>query len=208
MCKQVANKKLNFSVEFKGLSLKKVDALKKYFGIESNADLIKTLVIEKAQQLNKMEATPPNDSQADITAKLPKEIRANYNKSRKNSPTIEALKIAAAFKLWNDRGFSEIKFDVPIAFGEKTVFVKVLAKHSEGTVFGIECAATVRLGWLKARLAALQKCLPRDSYMVAVFPETAGESVDKVIELADEVWVTGKNGKVEQMMFKSIFHRG
>ncbi len=149
----------------------------------------------------------PDDSQADIIAKLPAELKANYMAARKSSPTIGALKVAAALKLWNDRGFTDIKFDVPIAFGGKTVFVKVLAKHSIGTVFGVECASKVRLSRLRVRLAVLQKCLPRDSYVVAVFPETAGESVDKVVELADEVWVTGKNGKIEQMMFGSVFRK-
>jgi hypothetical protein len=143
-----------------------------------------------------------------IAEKLPKELRANYKTSRKSSPTIEALKIVAALKLWDDRGFTDIRFDVPIVFAGKTVFVKVLAKHSEGTVFGVECASKVRLSLLRERLLILQMCLPRDSYVVAVFPETASEKADKVVELADEVWVTGKNGKVEQMMFGSIFRNG
>ena len=44
-------------------------------------------------------------------------------------------------------------------------------------------------------------CLPKDSYIVAVFPEHAYERASKVVELVDEVWVTGKNGKVNQIMF-------
>ncbi len=137
-----------------------------------------------------------------LTDKLPKELQETYNKtSRKNSPTIETLKVAAALKLWNDRGFTDIKFDAPIVFGKKTILVKVLAKHQEGTVFGVECASKVRLNWLKERLAVLQMCLPKDSYVVAVFPETASEKGDKVVNWADEVWLTDKNGKVNQMIF-------
>ena len=114
------------------------------------------------------------------------------------------MKVAAALKLWNDRGFNDIKFDVPIVFGDKTVFVKVLAKHAEGTVFGVECTSKVRLGWLRKRLAALQTCLPRDSYVVAVFPETASEKADEAVNITDEVWITGKKGTVNQMMFRSF----
>ncbi|XHH09789.1 MAG: hypothetical protein ACFCUE_03955 [Candidatus Bathyarchaeia archaeon] len=137
----------------------------------------------------------------DLTEKLPQQLQKEYQKSRKNSPIIENLKIAAALKLWNDRGFTDIKFDVPIAYGGKTMFIKVLAKHEEGTVFGIECASNLRLGWLKKRLSTLKTCLPKDSYVVAVFPETASEKAEEAVELADEVWVTGKNGKVNQMIF-------
>ncbi len=136
-----------------------------------------------------------------LTEKLPQELKIEYRKSRKNSPAIESLKVAAALKLWNDRGFRDIKFDVPIAYGEKTLFIKVLAKHEEGTVFGVECSSNVKLGYLKERLSAMQMCLPKDSYIVAVFPETASEKADKAANMADEVWFTGKNGKINQMMF-------
>ncbi len=83
----------------------------------------------------KKEQTNPN-----LTQKLPPQLQKEYQKSRKNSPIIESLKIAAALKLWNDRGFTDIKFDVPIAYDGKTMFIKVLAKHQEGTVYGVECA--------------------------------------------------------------------
>lgn len=143
------------------------------------------------------EPTNPN-----LTDKLPKELQETYNKtSRKNSPTIETLKAAAALKLWNDRGFTDIKFDAPIVFGRKTILVKVLAKHQEGTVFGVECASKVRLSWLKQRIVTMQMCLPKDSYIVAVFPETSSGKGDKAVNLADEVWLTGKNGKVNQIIF-------
>ena len=71
--------------------------------------------------------------------KLPEELKLNYKtQSRKNSPTIEALKVAAALKLWEGRDFRDIKFDVPIVFGKKTMLIKVLAKHQDSTVFGVE----------------------------------------------------------------------
>jgi hypothetical protein len=146
----------------------------------------------------KKEQTNPN-----LTQELPQQLKEEYRKSRKNSPAIEALKVAAALKLWNDRGFRDIKFDVPVAYGGKTMFIKVLAKHEEGTVFGVECASNVRLGYLKQRLSALQKCIPKDSYIVSVFPETASEKAEESVTLADEVWVTGKNGKINQMIFHS-----
>lgn len=44
-------------------------------------------------------------------------------------------------------------------------------------------------------------CLPKDSYIVAVFPETSSGKGDKAVNLADEVWLTGKNGKVNQIIF-------
>ncbi len=62
--------------------------------------------------------------------------------------------------------------------------------------------------WLRERLLTLQMCLPRDSYIIAVFPEPTGKKVDKVVQLADEVWITGKDGIVDQMMFSSVLYKG
>ncbi len=125
----------------------------------------------------------------------------------KGSPNIEYLKNAAVLKLWYDRGFRDIKFDVPLTYNGKKLIVKVLAKNSEGVMFGVECVSSVRLERLQKRIALLRGCLPPNSYIIAVFPQTAGDRVKKVVKLADEVWITGKNGKVEQMMFMSFFHK-
>ncbi len=141
----------------------------------------------------------------DIIDKLPDELRANYKINRKNSPVIEQLKVAAALKLWNDRDYRDIRFDVPLVFGGKTVLVKVLAHDAEGGVVGVECVSSVNLGWLDGRVEQLRRCLPADSYLVVVFPPDVDEQVREAVELADEVWITGKNGKVEQMMFMSFF---
>ncbi len=139
-----------------------------------------------------------------LISKLPEELRAKYLKhARKASPAIEGLKNAAALKLWNDRGVRDIKFDVPKVFEGKTMFIKVLAKHQDGTTFGIECASKVKMGLLRERLLTLQFCLPKDSYIIAVFPEIVGAKADKAATLVDEVWMIGKNGKVNQMMFHS-----
>ena len=146
---------------------------------------------------------------AKVISKLPEELRANYKMhARKGSAVIEHLKIAATLKLWNDRDYRDIKFDVPISCSGKTVFVKVLARNAEGVVVGVECASTVRLERLCERVEQLRGCLPPDSYIIAVFPEAVGERVKKATKLVDEVWVTGKNGTVEQMMFLSVFHKG
>ncbi|XHH08834.1 MAG: hypothetical protein ACFCUE_14895 [Candidatus Bathyarchaeia archaeon] len=140
--------------------------------------------------------------------KIPDELITNYKtQTRKGSPIIEHLKIAAALKLWNNRGYRDVRFDVPLVFGGKTVFVKVLAKHADGVVVGIECASVVKLCWLRERLALLKACLPSDSYLIVVFPETAGKRVDKATKLADEVGVTNKNGKVKQMIFTTSFYK-
>ena len=144
----------------------------------------------------------------DIVEKLPKELRANYKTSRKSSPIVEGLKVAAALKLWADRGYRDIGFEVPLIFGGKTVSIKVLARDVEGGVVGVECVLSVDLGWLGGRVAGLRCCLPSGSWLVVVFPSGVDERVREVVELADEVWVTGKNGTVEQMMFMSFFHKG
>ena len=142
-----------------------------------------------------------------LTDKLPEELRANYKINRKNSPVIELLKVAAALKLWGDRGYREIGFEVPLIFGGKTVSIKVLAHDAEGGVVGVECVSSVNLGWLGGRVAGLRCCLPSGSWLVVVFPSGVDERVREVVELADEVWVTGKGGTVEQMMFMSFFHK-
>ncbi len=113
----------------------------------------------------------------------------------------------AALKLWNDRGYRDIQFDVPITCSGKTVYVKVLTKNEEGMNIVIECASVVKPKRFRARIAHLRNCLT-NSYIIAVFPSTAGEKVEKAAELTDELWVTGKNGKIEQMMFMSTFYKG
>ena len=145
----------------------------------------------------------------DNIAKLPEELRANYMMhARKSSAVIEQLRVAAALKLWNDRGYRDIRFDVPMICSGKTVFVKVLARNAEGVVVGVECASSLKLGRLRERVALLRGCLPPNSWIIAVFPESVGEGVKKAAKLADEVWVTGKNGTVERMMFMSVFRKG
>ena len=141
--------------------------------------------------------------------KLPEELRANYKRhAHKGSAVIEGLKVAAALKLWNAREYRDIRFDVPMACSGKTFFVKVLARNAEGVVVGVECASAVRLEWLRRRVVQLRGGLPPNSWVIAVFPSNIGERVKKAAKLADEVWVTGKNGTVEQMMFVSVFRKG
>jgi hypothetical protein len=140
-----------------------------------------------------------------ITDKLPKELRTNYKLSRKSSPIVEYLKVVAALKLWGDRSYRDIQFEVPLALGGKTVFVKVLAQDADGVV-GVECASGIDFGWLRRRIELLRGCLPTDSYLIAIFPSAVDERVDRVAELVDEVWVTGKdNTRVARMMFTSVF---
>lgn len=47
--------KVNVRVEFEGDSLKRLDKLKKYFGVENYTDLIRVLVNEKYRQLSEKE---------------------------------------------------------------------------------------------------------------------------------------------------------
>jgi hypothetical protein len=144
-----------------------------------------------------------------MSKELPEELKANYIKqARKSSPAVEALKVAAALKLWNDRGYRDIQFDVPLTLGDKTVFVKVLAKNEDGLMVGIECAETIILAQLRKQIALLQGCLPPDSYIIAVYPEPADKQTTKAAQLVDEIWLTGKNGKITQMIFLSAFHKG
>ena len=111
----------------------------------------------------------------DTIEKLPKELRANYKTSRKSPPIIESLKVAAALKLWGDRGYREIGFEVPLIFGGKTVSIKVLAHDAEGGVVGVECVLSVNLGWLSGRVGQLRCCLPSGSWLVVVFPSGVDE---------------------------------
>ena len=144
----------------------------------------------------------------DVIDKLPAELRANYKIRGKGSPVIECLKVAAALKLWEACGYRDIKFDVPITFSRKTFFVKVLARNADDVVVGAECVSSLRLGWLRERVAQLRGCLPPDSWFIVVFPANVDGHVKKVVKFVDEVWVTGKNGTVEQMMFMSVFGKG
>ncbi len=137
--------------------------------------------------------------------KLPEELRTNYSRARKGSAVVENLKVAAALKLWFDRGYREIGFETPSDSGGKTFYVDVLAHDADG-IIGVECASSAHFGWLRGRVAQLRACLPDDSYLVIIFPSNMDERVDRAVELADEVWVTGKdNLKVARMMFTSVF---
>lgn len=88
-------------------------------------------------------------------------------------------------------------------FGGKTVFVKVLAKHADGNVVGVECASTIKLEQLRKQIAELQNWLPPDTYLIAVFPEPLEKQAEKTTQHTNEVWITGKNGTINQMIFKS-----
>lgn len=114
----------------------------------------------------------------------------------KNARLIEDLKIAAAYKLWKERGFRDITLNEPITYNGKRFRAKVLARDKKGRVFGVECACSVRLERLRKRIALLRGCLPPDSYIIAVFPETVGKTAEKATQFVDEVWVTDKDGRI------------
>ena len=145
---------------------------------------------------------------ADVADKLPKELRAAYSDARKGSEVIESLKVAAALKLWVERGYREMGFDVSSDLGGKTFYIDVLAKNDAHMV-GVECDSGVNLGRLRRRVVQLRRSLPEGSYLVVVFPFGVEERhVDGAVGLVDEVWVTGKDGRVARVMFTSVFHKG
>lgn len=88
----------------------------------------------------------------------------------------------------------------------KTFYVDVLAQDDRGFV-GVECAPNLDLGRLRRQIKQLRHSLPPNSHTVIVFPASIGEQTKKAVKLADEVWVTGKNGTVEQIMFMTVFRK-
>ncbi|XHH08994.1 MAG: hypothetical protein ACFCUE_15730 [Candidatus Bathyarchaeia archaeon] len=158
--------------------------------------------------MKKQQTNPTPQNNPNPTDKLPEPLKTNFKQyTFKCSPTIYQLKAAAALKLWKDRGYRDITFDEPMPYGGKSVYVKVLVRKEDNTMIGVECASTLRLRRLSARIELLRACLPQDSYIIAVFPETTGDCVTKATNFADEVWLTGKNGTVNQMIFSTVFHR-
>jgi hypothetical protein len=144
----------------------------------------------------------------DVASMLPEELRAAYSDSRKGSAVIERLKVAAALKLWVDRGYREMGFEVSSDLGGKTFYIDVLAKNDEHMV-GVECASSFNWERLRRRMTQLHRSLPEGSYLVVIFPFGTDEKhTDKALTLADEVWVTGKDDKVERMICTSVFHKG
>jgi hypothetical protein len=139
----------------------------------------------------------------DISNELPKELRATYHPNQRSSPIIERLRMAAVLKLWYDRDFRDIRLNVPLSQEGKRFIVKVLAQNKEGRLFGVECVSAIGLGRLRKRITRLRACLPPESYLIAVFPYGADKRADRAVQFADEVWVTGKDGKVAEMMFMS-----
>ncbi len=138
-----------------------------------------------------------------VVDKLPEELRANYKSSaHRCSPVVEGLKVAAALKLYVDRGYRQLGFGVESEDGGKSFYVDVLAHDANGMV-GVECVSRLHLGWLRWQVKQLRRYLPQNSHIIIVFPENVGRQAEKAVELADEVWVTGKNGTVE-MMFRSV----
>lgn len=144
-----------------------------------------------------------------IISKLPEELRAKYKmQARTCCDRVECLKVAAALKLWGDRGYRDIEFGVPLVFRKKMVFVDVLARNEDGVV-GVVCMPSLHLGWLRGQVAQLRRCLPPNCYLVIVSPSTVGERVNRAAFLADEVWVTDKdNSEVASMMFVSVCRKG
>ena len=151
-----------------------------------------------------MKKEQPNPSLQ--TDKLPEELKLIYKCARKGSAVIEELKVAAALKLWNDRGYRELGFEEPSDLGGKTFYVDVLAQDERGFV-GVECAPDLDLERLRWQVKQLRRSLPPNSHTVIVFPANVGEQTKKAVKLADEIWVTGKNGTVQQMIFMSSFYK-
>ncbi len=163
----------------------KINTLKKHYGVKSDAELVKILVNEKAQQLtthptNTAKEAPPNNP-AD---KQPKKPKTN----RKNTSIVKDLKINAALKLWKERGFRHITLNVPMTYNGKRFRVKVLARKKGKTV-AVECAGTVRPERLRQKIATLRACLPPDSTIIAAFPQTASKNAEKAAKLVEEIWV-------------------
>jgi hypothetical protein len=60
--------------------------------------------------MKKEQTNPPTQKETTNPAdKLPKELKAIYNDTRKGSAAVESLKVAAALKLWNDRGYRQFR---------------------------------------------------------------------------------------------------
>gem|GEM_PF-1773307 len=155
---------------------------------------------------NKPPTSKNNEGLAD---RLPDELMAKYKaQTCACCYIVECLKVAAALKLWCDRGYRDVEFSVPLALGRKKFFVDVLAKK-EDQVVGVVCMPRLHLRWLRCHIKRLNHCLPPDSYIVIVFPSTTGKRVSKAAFLADEVWVTDEtNSKVASMIFTTVFHKG
>jgi hypothetical protein len=158
----------------------------------------------KKEQTNQ----PPCKATQKLTDKLPEELRAKYTaQACECCDMVECLKVAAALKLWFNRGYRDVDFGVPFVLGCEKLFVDVLARGENGVV-GVECMSSLSLVWLRERLGLLRRCLP-EAYFVIVFPATVGKRVEKATFLADEVWVTNKdNSMVESMMFVGTCHKG
>jgi hypothetical protein len=59
---------------------------------------------------------------------------------------------------------------------------------------------------LQERLEVFQNaCHPTPTF--AVFPETLEKQAEKGTQFTDEVWVTGKNGVINQMMLSSYLEK-
>ncbi len=146
---------------------------------------------------------------ADVINKLPEELRAKYRaQACECCDVVECLKVVAALNLWFNRGYRDIAFSVPLVLGRKKFFVDVLARR-EDCVVGVECMPSLSLGWLRARMALLRRCLPPGTHYVIVFPSTVSKRVERAAFLADEVWVTNEdNSKVASMMFVGTCHKG
>ncbi len=126
------------------------------------------------------------------TDKLSQELKEAFKEHQKDPSVIEQLQLAAALRLWKERGFREVVMNVSLHHDGQRFSVKVLAKNKQGKLFGVECATTVRLGRFRDRVARLRACLPPDSYIIAVFPQGAGKKTGQVAGFVDEVWVMGE----------------
>ncbi len=106
----------------------------------------------------------------DNVAMLPEVLRANYvSSAHRCSVVVESLKVAAALKLYVDRGYRQLGFGVESDVGGKSFYVDVLAYDANGLV-GVECASSVHLGWLRWQVKQLRRYLPQNSHIILVFP--------------------------------------
>ncbi len=145
-----------------------------------------------------MKKEPTNEQ----SNKLPEKFGTN-NQTNKDISVVEGLLNAAILKLWCDRGFRDVRLGVRFCLEGRRFYVKIVAKNKEGRSYGVECVSSMSLARLRLRISRLRACLPPDGYVIVVFPYGADKKADKAVQFADEVWITGKDGKVSQMLFMS-----
>jgi hypothetical protein len=127
-----------------------------------------------------------------VVESLPDQLREAYKAApRKSSQAHEILRLFIAKYLW-DNGFRGISFEWSVPNGGENMCIDI---HEEGLVLFVECERRPERKAVAERLRRLRDIYPTAKFVLAT-QDRMGWRALRLGQVADEVWVVDRSGRV------------